>query len=307
MLDLTVTHSTMIRWLKRIGIGILSLALLLALAIGVAYAVVGRKLAKRYPTQVASVPIPSDSLSISRGEHLVVAVNKCAGCHGDNLGGEKFSDNAAFGRLYSPNLTSGNGGVAAGFTDADWVRAIRHGIGADGHPLVFMPSESYYYMNDADLASVIAYLKTVKPVDYVTPERRIGPVARVLHLAVGFPPIPAELIPAGAVSRSVLQPGPTVEYGKYLTVIGACSSCHGPNLSGGAGGEGGIKPSNLTPTGLKGWTEADFIKSMRTGVRPGGRVLSAAMPWPYVGKLSDEELRATWLYLQSLPPRKMGE
>ncbi len=297
----------MIRWLKRIGIGLLSLVLLIVIAIGTAYAVVGRKLAKRYPTQVAAVAIASDSQSLARGEHLVVAVNKCVTCHGDNLGGSKISDDAAFARLYAPNLTSGNGGVASGFTDADWVRAIRHGVGADGHPLVFMPSEAYYSMNDADLAAVIAYLKTLKPVDFVSPERRIGPVARVLHLAVGFPSIAAERLPAGVITRAVIQPGATVEYGKYLSTIGGCAGCHGPTLSGGGGGEGGVKPANITPMGLKGWTEADFVKAMRTGVRPGGRVLSAAMPWPYVGKLSDEELRATWLYLQSLPPKKTGE
>lgn len=297
----------MIRWLKRIGIGILTLALLLVIAIGAAYAVVGRKLAKRYPTQVAPVAVPSDSLSIAKGHHLAVAVNKCADCHGDNLAGKKMIDDPAMGRLYATNLTSGNGGVGAGFTDADWVRAIRHGVGADGRPLVFMPSEAYYYMSDADLAAVIAYLKTVKPVDYVTPERRVGPLGRVLHLAVGFPPIPVELIPNGPLNRQPIQPGGNVQYGKYLTTIGGCASCHNPNLSGGQPGDGGVKSANLTPTGLKGWTEADFIKAMRTGVRPGGRVLSAAMPWPSVGKMTDEELRATWLYLQTLPPRKLGE
>ncbi|MBA2688379.1 MAG: c-type cytochrome [Gemmatimonadaceae bacterium] len=297
----------MIRWLKRIGIGILTLVLLIVLAIGTAYAVVGRKLSKRYPTQVASVAVPTDSASIAKGEHFATAVNKCIACHGDNLGGKKIDDDALMGRLYAPNLTSGNGGVAAGYTDADWVRGIRHGVGADGRPLIFMPSEHFYYMNDADLGAVIAYLKTVKPVDYVTPEPRLGPLGRVLHLAVGFPSIPVEVIPKGRTTRPATQPGATVEYGKYLTTIGGCMGCHNPNLSGGGGGEGGVPPANLTPPGLKGWTEADFVKAMRTGVRPGGRVLSAAMPWPYVGKLSDEELRATWLYLQSLPPKKMGE
>lgn len=296
----------MIRWLKRIGIGLFSLLLLIVIAVGTAYAVVGRKLAKRYPTQVESVAITSDSAALARGQHLVVAVNKCVACHGDNLAGKKIFNDIPFGRLYAPNLTAGNGGLAGGFTDADWVRAIRYGVGVDGRPLVFMPSEAYYYMSDADLASVIAYLKTVKPVDNVTPPRRVGPFARVLHLAVGFPPIPAANIPTGA-TRAMIKPGPTREYGKYLTQIGGCEGCHNPNLSGGGGGEGGVKPANLTPTGLKGWTEADFVKAMRTGQRPDGRILSAAMPWPYVGKMTDEELRATWLYLQSLPPRKMGE
>lgn len=297
----------MIRWLKRIGIGVLALILLVVVSIGMAYAVVGRRLAKRYPTEVAGVAIPTDSASLAKGEHFTIAVAKCVGCHGDNLGGKKMTDDALIGRLYAPNLTSGNGGVAAGYTDVDWVRGTRHGVGTDGRALMMMPSEAFYYMTDADLASVIAYIKTVKPVDYVTPDPRLGPLGRVLHLAVGFPFIHADLLPKGVTKRPTIQPGPTVEYGKYLSVIGGCTGCHNPNLSGGGGGEGGAKPANLTPAGLKGWTEADFIKAMRTGVRPGGRVLSAAMPWPYIGKLSDEELRATWLYLQSLPPKQMGE
>ena len=295
----------MLRWLKRIGIGIVTVILLIATAVGVAYAIVGRKLAKVYPTEIAAVPVPTDSASIARGQHLVVAINKCVGCHGDNLAGRKMEDGPV-GRLYSANLTSGNGGVAAGYTDADWVRTIRHGIGTDGRSLVFMPSDQYYYMNDADLGAVIAYVKTVKPVDFVRPPMKVRVLGRVLHLAVGFPPIVAAAVPRGA-QRTVVTPGTTVEYGKYLTKIGACAECHGETLSGGRPGEGGIKSANITPAGLKGWTEADFFKAMRTGIRPDGRALSAAMPWPYIGKLTDEELRATWLYLQSVPPKKMGE
>ena len=296
----------MLRWLKRIGIGIFILLLLIVAAVGAAYAVVGQKLAKRYPTQVVAVAIPTDSASLERGKHLVTAVNKCVGCHGDNLGGKKFADDPMFGTLYGTNLTPGNGGVGAGYTDADWVRAIRRGLGSDGRALVFMPSDDYYYMTDADLGAAIAYLKTVQPVDFVSPPRKVGVLARVLALAAGLPLIPVERIPLGEVPRPIVPPGPTIEYGRYLTTIGGCKGCHGPSLSGGQPIDG-VKSANLTPTGLKGWTESDFFKAMRTGVRPNGRVLSAVMPWPYVGKLTDEELRATWLYLQSVPPKAMGE
>jgi mono/diheme cytochrome c family protein len=296
----------MLRWLKRIGIAILTLILLIAVAIGSMYAIVGRKIAKRYPTEVAAVAIPTDSAAIERGRHLVEAVNKCVGCHGDNLGGKKFSDDAMFGRLYAANLTSGNGGVGAGYTDVDWVRSIRHGIGSDGRPLIFMPSDKFYEMSDADLGAVIAYVKTAKPVDFVPPQKRVGVLARVLSLTVGFPLIPAEKIPTGARPHPAVPAGGTAEYGKYLTTIGDCAGCHGPSLSGGQPIDG-VPSANLTPTGLKGWTEADLVKAMRTGVRPGGRVLSAAMPWPYVGKMTDEELHATWLYLQTIPAKKTGE
>lgn len=293
------------RWLKRIGIGILAIILLVIVAIGTAYALVGRKLARKYPTEVAAIAVPTDSASVARGQHLSVAVAKCAACHGDNLGGKKVEDSPAFGRLYAANLTTGNGGVGAGYTDADWVRGIRHGLGTDGRPLVFMPSQSFHHMTDADLGQIIAYLKTIEPVDYTPPERKLGVVARVLHMAVGFPFIASELMPTGPINRTPVTPAPTAEYGKYLTKIGSCEDCHGASLSGGGGGP--VPPPNITPTGLRGWSEADFVKAMRTGVRPGGRVLSVAMPWPYIGKMTDDELRASWLYLQSVPPKKTGE
>jgi hypothetical protein len=60
--------------------------------------------------------------------------------------------------------------------------------------------------------------------------------------------------------------------------------------------------SNLTPGGDPGgWSEADFIAAMRTGITPSGQALIPEMPWQLYGKMTDEELRAVWLYLQSLP------
>jgi hypothetical protein len=59
---------------------------------------------------------------------------------------------------------------------------------------------------------------------------------------------------------------------------------------------------NLTPGGeLAAWSEADFIQTIRTGATPSGHQLNAVMPWKTYGKMSDDELKATFLYLQSLP------
>lgn len=67
--------------------------------------------------------------------------------------------------LPAPNLTAGKGGIGATYTDADWERAIRHGIGGDNRVLAIMPSNYFSHYSDADLAAVIAYLKTFPPVD----------------------------------------------------------------------------------------------------------------------------------------------
>jgi hypothetical protein len=63
---------------------------------------------------------------------------------------------------------------------------------------------------------------------------------------------------------------------------------------------------NLTSSGeLVGWSEADFIQAMRTGVNPNGHKLNPEfMPWDKYANMTDEELKSLWLYLQSLPTGK---
>lgn len=64
---------------------------------------------------------------------------------------------------------------------------------------------------------------------------------------------------------------------------------------------------NLTTGGpLAGWREEDFLKAIRTGQTPGGRILSDDMPWRAFGRMTDAELQAVWLYLRSLPPVTQG-
>jgi mono/diheme cytochrome c family protein len=84
---------------------------------------------------------------------------------------------------------------------------------------------------------------------------------------------------------------------------GECRTCHGEELTSGKDPDPNAPPApNLTPGGeLAGWSEADFLKAMRTGIAPGGRQLSKYMPWVFIGQMTDDELKATWLYLQSLP------
>lgn len=296
----------MFRWLKRIGLVILGFILLVVVSVSAVFAVTSHRMARKYPVAVETVAISGDSASVERGKHIAVAIGNCQSCHGDNFGGKVLANKRIFMRLAGPNLTSGEGGVAGGYTDEDWVRSIRYGIGTDGRPLVFMPSDAFYSMTDSDLGAVIAYLKTLPPVTGAVPEKKIGVVPRILYMVAGFPLIPVEHIPKKEITRPAINPGPTLEYGRYLATVGGCNGCHGPGFSGGQP-INGVKSANLTPIGLRGWTEGDFRKVLRTGVRPNGRVLSAVMPWPYAGKMTDDEIRAIWLYLQSVPPKAAGE
>ena len=284
------------KWLKRIGIGVGALLGLIVLAIvgaNVASAVRQRRV---YTVTPSALTAPTDSASIERGRHLVSAVGKCTDCHGDDLGGKAMLGGAAMGRLWAKNLTSGEGGVGAGFSDADWVRAIRHGVRSDGKSLIFMPAESYQRFSDADLGSIIAYLRSVPPVDRTTPTPRIGPLARVLHLAVGLPLLPAELVDHSA-KPTTPTPAVTREYGEYLAATGGCMGCHGPALAGSGGGA-----PNITTGRLGTWTEPDFFRALREGKRPDGSAISDAMPWKSAGKMTDDEMRAVWMYIRSMPP-----
>ena len=288
---------------KWIGIGFLGLIGLLVIAVVIVYALTSRRMSKTYAVNDPPLAIPTDSASIAKGQHFVQSIAKCATCHGDDFAGKVVIDDAVMGRLYSANLTRGEGGIGASYKDVDYVRAIRHGVARNGHPLLFMPTDAFYSMSDTDLANTIAYLKTLPAVDAVVPTKRIGPLARALFLTTGFPLIPAERVPVNGPRPADVPAGPTREYGLYLATTGGCRSCHLQDLSGGVPIAGNVLSANLTPMGIGNWSEADFRKALRNGIRPDGRVLSAVMPWPYTRFMTDDEIHALWLYVHSVPPK----
>ena len=289
------------RVLKWIGYIVGTLVALVLVAVGTVYAISSSRLSKSYSPNVATLAIPGDSASIARGRHLVETVGKCQGCHGVNYSGQPMFEGAMFANLTASNLTAGKGGIGNVYKDADWVRAIRHGVGRDGKTLMFMPTKGFTHFTDTDLAQMISYLRTLPPTDMtLTPKRSIGPIARTLSLVTSFPLYSASYAPEN-LERAVIPEGPTVEYGKYLIQTGACSECHGANLGGETGGPSSTP--NITRGGELGkWTEADFVKVIRTGVRPDGRTLSTFMPWQMMKGLTDVELAAMWAYLQTVPP-----
>ena len=249
------------RWLVRILVGFVGFFLLV---LGVLYLVSGLRFGKHYDISPEAVVIPTDSASIAYGEHLAMT-RGCAGCHEANLAGGTFIDAPIFARLWASNLTSGKGGAGATYSDADWVRSIRHGVRPDGKPLLFMPSQEFYQLSDRDLGALIAWLKTLAPVDTAYPANRVGPIGRMLFLAGKVPLVPAALINHSAPRPTDVPVGETPAYGEYLA--GACAGCHGKGFSGGAipGGPPGMPPSrNLTPdpaSGLGAWSLEDFRTS----------------------------------------------
>ena len=298
--------------LKWLGIVLGSLIGLLVLAFVVLYIIGSVKWSRmhgKYDVPVETITIPMDEASIALGEHIAT-LHLCRMCHTEALSGQAVSVPGLliFG---IPNLTSGAGGVGTTNTDVDWVRAIRHGVGHDGRGLAMMPVRTFYYLSDEDLGALIAYLKSLPPVDNEMPKTDLGPLGRVM-LALGQ--LPPEIEP-NVISidhyapRPIApEPGVTVEYGKYLART--CALCHGPDFNGQTVQIDGppVLTPNLTPGGeLRFWSEEDFIATLRTGVTPGGKQLRSEMPWKYLGQMTDDELKAVWMYLQSLPALPQGK
>jgi cytochrome c553 len=293
-------------WLKHLGIGAAGMVTLSFLAIAGVYGFSSTGINRTYdvPKTALSVPIPTDSASIEWGHHIATAIGKCTDCHGPDLAGQTMIDDPAFGTLATSNLTRGKGGIGATYTDEDYVRALRHGLRPDGSALIFMPSQEFTYMSDQDMASLIAYIKSVPAVDKEKVKTRVGPIARMLYVTKQMPLIPAEMIDHKASTRSVVPAGPTAEYGKYLARIGGCQGCHRDNLAGGPmpGAPPKTPPAaNLTPAHLGTWSLADFTKALREGTRPDGSKINALMPYVYTRNMTDEEIAAVWAYLKTLP------
>lgn len=286
--------------LKWIGYIVGGLVVVILIALVAFYFMSSQKLANNFEVTPDAVTIPTDEASIARGQHIVESMTDCVGCHLPDLGGGEFINEPGFATLYAPNITTGEGGAGATYTDEDWVRALRHGVAADGRQLLIMPSQWYNYLTDEDLGYVIAYLKSVPPVDQSWPSRQVAFVPTRPLLALGVLPFAPELI-ANNGPRTNPEAAVSLEYGEYIANIAGCRECHGLDLAGGTNPNVPVGP-NITPGGpFAAYREEDFLTMMHTGVTPGGATLSEEMPWINYGKMTDDELKALFMYLQSLP------
>lgn len=294
--------------LKFLGYGLAVVVALLAAVAATVFFVSNAKLKKRYVVDAKPAPIPAANAAVlARGRHLA-DTRGCTDCHGADLGGAKVFENPAMGAVHAPNITRGAGGLPANWTDLDFVRAIRHGVAPDGRGLFLMPSMDYVVFSDADMGALLAYIKSVPAVDRVRGPVSLGPVARALT-AVGKIKLAAEVIDHANVIPAVIDAGVTVDYGRY--VAASCIGCHGPNFSGGkidAGPPDWPPAANLTPHHdgrVAKWTEDDFLRAIRSGKRPDGTEINAAMPRAFA-RMDDIELKALWTFLKTIPAAATG-
>lgn len=239
-------------------------------------------------------------------EQIATAKNRatiCAGCHSAQgelpLSGGDQNFVGGLGTIIPPNLTPA--GPLKDWSDGEIIRAIREGVHKTGRPLLIMPSDVLHNLSDADVQALVAYLRAQPAVNHDTPNNELGPVAMVL---VGAGVFPTSAQPPITVPVVAPPAGVTVDYGKYLVDITGCRVCHGKNLTGGI--PGGFTPvgPGLTTIVPKWNSDADLVKTIRTGTDPNGHVLNPdQMPYKqYSAAFTDDELKAIYQYLHGLGP-----
>jgi len=294
----------------RVVAWIVGVVVVLVVASGAAlYVTTQQRIDKKWNVAGHPLTIPTDSLALERGRRLATTISKCSDCHKADFGGGVFIDAPPMARLYSANLTRGKGGIGGQLSDLGWERAIRHGVKPDGSVLLFMPSQEFEHINDEDTAALIAYLKTLPPVDREVGTNSVGPIGRALFAKGDLQLVPAEIVNHAAAHPAPVPMGVSVAYGQYLAEIGGCKGCHGPGLSGGKipGTPPDWKPAaNITPTGIGHYSEEDFFRALREGKRPGSVPIDSLMPVRFTKNMTDDEIRAVYLFLKTVPPKAFG-
>jgi mono/diheme cytochrome c family protein len=285
---------------KWLGISVGAVLLIFIILYAIIHFNIEGRMNKTYNFTPSFITIPMDSASIAAGRHLV-SIKGCNDCHGSNLAGATMIDNFPLGRLSSRNLTRGEGGLPAGYTVTDWMRALEHGIDKNGKPLLFMPSHETTQMTKSDLASIIAYCSQATPVNNRVPENRVGPVTRLMTFLDKMPLLSVEKIDHSKSLTETVDTTNALAYGKYLSV--SCEGCHKPSLKGGEPVAPGFPVvRDITSSGHVGqWSQEQFLHALRTGERPGDKPLNNEfMPWKMTAQYSDKELKSIYAYLKSV-------
>ena len=265
---------------------------------------------------LTDVKFESTPQRIARGKYLADGASHCFLCHSprdwSKPGAPPIETKKGSGAILlnekdfmmvAPNITPDEETGAGSWTDDMLSRAIREGVGHDGRALYpLMLYWEFKYFSDEDLASIVVYLRTLPPVKSKLPKRNIP--EDVQKAIVNFP-------------RPIYKPVPEPDYsnvmerGKYMTEISGCVGCHTAwenplNAGAFAGGllldraKDSAYTANITPdqSGLF-YDEDTFINVIRTGK---GGALHSLMPWIVIKNYTDEDLRAIYRYLKTVPP-----
>jgi mono/diheme cytochrome c family protein len=270
-----------------------------------------------------------DSLKnvLARGEYLANYGAVCLDCHSkrditkfsmpvvpgtEGGGGITFGKGEGIpGEVTPPNITPF---ALKDWTDDEIARAMTKGINKKGDTLFpIMPYHNYSRMTKEDIYSIIAYLRTLKPIDSTVPPRKLMIPASM------FGPLPQNDL----AQNTKPDPSDKVKYGEYVTTMASCGDCHtpmgpqGPDFSkkfaGGFVFDLGflkVGVANITPdsaTGIGTWTEAAFLQKFkgnsateRVNANPGRE--NSIMPWSMYGKMKEDDLKAIYAFLRTVQP-----
>jgi Cytochrome c len=260
---------------------------------------------------------------LARGKYLTENVLNCFACHSQRdwsqhdaplISGTEGGGQAPFpladlpGKVYPPNISPDKETGAGNWTDDQLARAIREGIGHDGRALFpMMPYENYAHLSDEDLASVVVFLRSLPPVHHVVPRTEL--IFPVKYLIRSVPQPITEPVPPPDLSTPVKR-------GEFLVRVAGCRDCHTPqkngqpiaglDLAGGwpmRGPWGTVASANITPdaSGISYYDEALFLDVIHTGYVK-ARKLAPIMPWWVFRGMTDEDLKAAFAYLRTVPP-----
>jgi len=271
----------------------------------------------------ASPALAASPAEIARGKYIFGATGGC-GCHTEpkgaaNAGGRKYD--GPFGTVYSSNITPDTKTGIGGWTDEQIITAIRLGRRPIGDRILPVhPFASFNGMAEDDLVALVAFLRTVPPIDRPNTPKKIT-----------VPMFESVFLPAWLMAFAAIEPPPPaapvsgVARGEYLVrAVGHCGECHTPRsaltmavdnsrfLAGNpkkTGPQGQATP-NITPdktTGLGDWTEAQIATYLGTGNRPDGDVAGGLMEEAIQGTLAGfkdmtkTDQAAIARYLKSIP------
>jgi mono/diheme cytochrome c family protein len=304
----------LLRYARRGLVGAAGLLAVLAIAV----AVLERR---TYDVAEPAITASQDPAVIARGRYLALGPAHCLACHGDPArradvaagrevplsGGAEFR--LPVGVFRAANLTSDRETGLGAATDGQLARVLRNGVRRDGWPLIpIMPM--FANLSDDDVRALVSFLRAQAPVRNAVETRAPNVIGHAI-LAVAFKP----QRPTEDVARAV-PPEPTPAYGRYLVHdVAGCAGCHtqrslatgaftGPLLAGGfhlTEGTTTFVTPNLTPapgTGrITSWNEETFVARFKMGRGAEG----SPMPWASFGRMSDDDARAVYRYLRTVP------
>lgn len=262
---------------------------------------------------------------VIKGQYIFSLAGGCA-CHSDPKGTQHAGGRALpipFGTVYSTNLTTDKETGLGGWTEQQIADATTKGIRRDGSRILpVMPYGLYSGMAQDDLKSLIAFLRTLKPVRKPTPELQTSvPVLRSVVAEGWLKAFGQFFIPPPTAPKN------GIERGKYLTEhVAICGDCHTPRSSIGvpnramymAGASKDIGPlgelvPNITPdkdTGIGTWNREDIAELLRKGTKPDLDYVRGLMFDVIEGtshgfrNMSREDALAIADYLKSIPAIK---